>query len=195
MDDSYCFINKNSLSKEICNEIIKLFESNKDKHDGLTASGLNKNVKDTTDLVIDKNDGEWKEIYRLLEKELKNNILRYVKKANNENNDLKQFNRFQRSLSFETIQVQKYVKKTGKYIYHDDSRTDGKKVRKITFLWYLNDVTDGGETEFQSFKVRPEAGKLILFPSLWTYPHRGNMPISDDKYIMTGWLDEELFIF
>ena len=194
MDDNYCFINKNSISKEICNEIIQLFENSKHKHDGATAGGVNKNVKDTTDLVIDKNDSEWKEIYTLLENELRRNTIRYVEKANNNNKDLKEFKRFQESLSFATIQVQKYVKNTGKYIYHEDSRIYENKARKITFLWYLNDITDGGETEFQDFKVRPEAGKLILFPALWTYPHRGNVPISDDKYIMTGWLDEKIHI-
>lgn len=194
MDDNYCFINKNSISKEICNEIIQLFENSKHKHDGATAGGVNKNVKDTTDLVIDKNDSEWKEIYTLLENELQRNTRRYVEKANNNNKDLKEFKRFQASLSFETIQVQKYVKNTGKYIYHEDGRIYENRARKITFLWYLNDITDGGETEFQDFKVRPEAGKLILFPALWTYPHRGNVPISDDKYIMTGWLDEKIHI-
>ena len=194
MDDNYCFINKNSISKEICNEIIQLFENSKHKHDGATAGGVNKNVKDTTDLVIDKNDSEWKEIYTLLENELQRNTRRYVEKADNNNKDLKEFKRFQGSLSFETIQVQKYVKNTGKYIYHHDGRIHENRARKITFLWYLNDITDGGETEFQDFKVRPEAGKLILFPALWTYPHRGNVPISDDKYIMTGWLDEKIHI-
>ena len=225
MDDNYCFINKNSISKEICNEIIQLFENSKHKHDGATAGGVNKNVKDTTDLVIDKNDSEWKEIYTLLENELQRNTRRYVEKANNNNKDLKEFKRFQGSLSFETIQVQKYVKNTGKYIYHEDGRVfptdhafeqfrikkynpggedrfdthvdviDHSTARRyLAFLWYLNDITDGGETEFQDFKVRPEAGKLILFPALWTYPHRGNVPISDDKYIMTGWLDEKIHI-
>ena len=55
--------------------------------------------------------------------------------------------------------------------------------------WYLNDVEDGGETEFcGDFTIRPEVGKLIFFPASWCYPHRGKMPISGDKYIITGWL-------
>ena len=31
-------------------------------------------------------------------------------------------------------------------------------------------------------------GKLLIFPATWTYMHRGNVPISEDKYIVTGWL-------
>ena len=87
--------------------------------------------------------------------------------------------------------MQKYTKLKGRYIYHQDFMTDWetKKYRVITFLWYLNDVVEGGETEFWAkYKVKPEAGKLLFFPSTWTYPHRGMMPISNDKYIITGWI-------
>ena len=64
-----------------------------------------------------------------------------------------------------------------------------KRYRMITYLWYLNDVDKGGETEFWgTYKVKPEAGKLILFPATWSYPHCGNIPISNAKYIITGWL-------
>ena len=51
----------------------------------------------------------------------------------------------------------------------------------------MNDIEEGGETYFYNGKVKPEAGKLILFPATWTYNHKGNMPKSDDKYIITGW--------
>ena len=63
-------------------------------------------------------------------------------------------------------------------------------MRIITFLWYLNTVEEGGETEFFNgrISIKPEKGKLLLFPSTWTYIHRGNMPISNDKYILTGWI-------
>jgi hypothetical protein len=36
--------------------------------------------------------------------------------------------------------------------------------------------------------IKPKSGKLLIFPACWTYPHRGTMPISDDKYIITGWI-------
>ena len=62
-------------------------------------------------------------------------------------------------------------------------------MRHLTFLWYLNDVEEGGETEFWGqYGIKPEAGKLILFPASWTFPHKANVPISSDKYIITGWL-------
>jgi hypothetical protein len=65
-----------------------------------------------------------------------------------------------------------------------------KGYRFITFIWYINDVNIGGETEFiDGTKILPKQGKLLMFPSSWTYTHRGNMPISSDKYIIVGWLE------
>ena len=54
---------------------------------------------------------------------------------------------------------------------------------------YLNDVTDGGETEFptQDKKFSPRAGDVLIWPAYWTHPHRGIVSESQVKYIATGW--------
>ena len=54
---------------------------------------------------------------------------------------------------------------------------------------YLNDVEEGGETEFlyQGVKLKPETGKLVIFPTSYMYPHRGNPIYKGEKYIITGW--------
>ena len=87
--------------------------------------------------------------------------------------------------------LQKYEKNKGKYTYHNDFNIDyeKKRYRVVTFLWYLNDVEEGGQTEFWGgkHKIKAEKGKLILFPAAWNFPHRGCMPISDNKYIITNW--------
>ena len=87
--------------------------------------------------------------------------------------------------------IQKYEKGIGKYTYHNDFHITDNKPRIITFLFYLNDVNIGGETEFMSVnKIQPEQGSILLFPATWTYHHRGNVPISNSKYILTGWMHE-----
>jgi len=56
-------------------------------------------------------------------------------------------------------------------------------------LWYLNDVECGGETEFfGNYTIKPEAGKLVFFPSEWFFPHSGKKPVSNNKYVIAGWL-------
>jgi len=184
------YINTTSISRELCNDMINLFEQEDTKYDGLTLSGLNKKLKDTTDFTIPRGVDKWNKINGLLTKELFNNVIEYVKKYNNKVNETYEiFNA--KYLTVESLQVQKYNKNAGKYLYHDDAVCNfkEKKMRVLTFLWYLNDVDEGGETEFWSkYRIKPEAGKLILFPASWTFPHAGMVPISNDKYIITGWL-------
>jgi hypothetical protein len=63
--------------------------------------------------------------------------------------------------------------------------------RKLVFMTYLNDVTDRGETEFahQKIKVRPEKGLTLIWPADWTHFHRGIVSPSQEKYIITGWMN------
>jgi hypothetical protein len=57
-------------------------------------------------------------------------------------------------------------------------------------MTYLNDVTDGGETEFfyQKLKIKPEKGLTLIWPSDWPWTHRGIPSHTEDKYITTGWV-------
>ena len=56
---------------------------------------------------------------------------------------------------------------------------------------YLNDVTDGGYTEFpnQGKRFQPRAGDLLIWPAFFTHPHRGIASKTQTKYIVTGWYD------
>jgi hypothetical protein len=109
---------------------------------------------------------------------LERNIRIYVKYINdciniNEENSNHKYKEFNSCLFFETIQIQKYDKQKGRYIYHQDFSCDWKekKYRVITFLWYLNDVEEGGETEFwNTHKIKPNKGKLLFFPATWDIP-------------------------
>lgn len=59
--------------------------------------------------------------------------------------------------------------------------------RYLVFLWYLNDVAEGGDTEFVDLglKVAPKAGRLLVFPPYWMFQHAGRPPVSGDKYILS----------
>ena len=75
------------------------------------------------------------------------------------------------------------------YIWHHDQTT----TRLVTFIWYLNDVKDGGYTEFiDGTRIQPEAGKLIIFPATWDFLHRGVSPKTETKYLCTGWVHAEM---
>jgi hypothetical protein len=192
----YVYTNK-SIPINTCQSIIQKYEEHKEQvYPGVTGSGLNKNIKDTNDLMIPDTD-EWDEINTILSNELTLNLKKYTEQIEQGENYKKdknygqEFNHLDPYVFIDScFMIQKYDKQKGKYVYHNDSLVLSDKSRVITFLWYLNDITEGGETEFfgGSTRIIPEAGKILLFPALWTYPHRGNVPISSDKYIITGWL-------
>ncbi|SOD53471.1 2OG-Fe(II) oxygenase superfamily protein [Pseudoxanthomonas wuyuanensis] len=62
--------------------------------------------------------------------------------------------------------------------------------RYLVFLWYLNDVEDGGQTWFPGLdiSVSPRAGRLLMFPPYWMYAHQGLPSPSQDKYILSTYL-------
>ena len=57
-------------------------------------------------------------------------------------------------------------------------------------MFYLNDVEEGGETEFyyQDKKIKPKQGSMVIAPAYFTHTHRGCIPVSNDKYIVTSWV-------
>lgn len=198
--DKFIYQNKYSIPSPLCDEIIQKFEETEDKRDGSTLGGVQKKIKDTKDYNIphsDSSDSKWFKIEKFLYKELFANVKKYVEHINIPNYK-PELNCGQDSsilknteLHTDSFMIQRYEKGVGKYVYHNDydMEYDAKRYRVITFLWYLNTVEEGGETEFWgNFKIKPEKGKLVLFPAAWPFPHRGIMPISSNKYIITGWL-------
>jgi len=181
-----------SIPDILCDEIILMYELENIKGPGLTISGVNKNIKDTTDMIIPPNDIKWLKIEEFLYTELKNSIKEYFIFISNKASDKYKFFDDVDTLHNDIFMIQKYNKQEGKYIYHCDSNVEceHKRYRILTFLWYLNDVDIGGETEFWNgvYEIKQKKGKLIIFPACWSYPHRGKMPLSSDKYIITGWL-------
>lgn len=68
--------------------------------------------------------------------------------------------------------------------WHIDALQDVGDTRFLRFLFYLNDIDEGGETEFffQPVSVRPKQGTLLTFAPYWTHVHRGANPISRTKF-------------
>jgi hypothetical protein len=90
------------------------------------------------------------------------------------------------------IKIQKTYPTKGYHVWHceHDATLSGKE-RILSWILYLNNVEEGGETEFlyQSLRFKPKAGTFILFPAHFTHTHRGNPPLSGVKYIATGWIE------
>ncbi|MCE9687820.1 2OG-Fe(II) oxygenase [Shewanella sp. AS16] len=94
-----------------------------------------------------------------------------------------------------TINIQKYQQNKGGYPHWHSEQfpQNGHNEalhRVVLYMFYLNDVEEGGETEFfyQQRKIRPKKGTMVIAPAGFSHSHRGNMPVSNDKYIATSWI-------
>lgn len=78
----------------------------------------------------------------------------------------------------------------GYHVWHHERGMIENQHRFLAVLLYLNDVDEGGETEFLYYprRVKPKAGRILICPAEFTHTHRGNPPISNEKYIITTWV-------
>ena len=89
------------------------------------------------------------------------------------------------------IKIQKTKVGEGYHMWHCENAAMRERNRILAFMVYLNDVTEGGETEFlyQKCRFKPEKNTMLVWPAQFTHVHRGNPPLSNDKYIITGWVE------
>jgi len=92
----------------------------------------------------------------------------------------------------QSINVQHYMPPNGGFHKFHCERSGAdfpNNNRHLVFMTYLNDVNDGGETEFyhQNIKVKPVKGLTLIWPADWTHTHRGLPSPTEEKYIVTGW--------
>lgn len=96
---------------------------------------------------------------------------------------------FPETHNFEQFRIKRYKNNQEEFFNtHVDVRDYDSARRFLSFTYYLNTVELGGETSFTNFRVSPVKGSLLVFPPMWMFPHRGEPPISNTKYIMSVYL-------
>ena len=67
---------------------------------------------------------------------------------------------------------------TGSMEHIDGGPFGATKDRFLVVILYLNDVEVGGATTFPKhhLSVEPKAGRILIFPVHWLYPHKGKFP-------------------
>ena len=180
--NTFIFEKKNALPLDICQEMIRRFEEDtKNQYMGRVGQTFSKeqSIKRSTDLVTSGKEN-WKD----LDKEL----FRSLGMAINEFRESYPF--FKGPFKDNGYAIQR-TNPGEFYHWHIDGGSHDFAMRQLVAVWYLNDVAGpGGETEFsqQQVKVKPEAGKLCLFPPFWTHEHRGVTLQKGVKYIATTWV-------
>ena len=183
---------ENFISKELCDDIIQRFENdpkkvqsaiedtNKVVLDLERRNSFHLNVKDMNNSshIEDNLKCKLKDAINIYKREFCNYFKRY-----NENPEFINKVIFsERDVKFTDVIVQRVTPKSH-FRWHTDEGTKSCH----TCIIYLNDIDidDGGATEFAcGRKVQPKAGKILLFPAVWSNVHRGSF-VHKPKYMIT----------
>lgn len=170
----------NVLDNALCDEIIERFYLDGRAVPGVTTKGLVPEQKNHTVLFFSGLE-TWVDIDSIIQKKLNENLRKYVS----------EIGWIGAGLYDGGYKIQKIEKNKGFFKWHGDYDIRARRV--LAFIFYLNTVTRGGETEFlyQKQKIKAERGKLLLFPTWWTHIHRGNVPRNSNKYILSGFIFQE----
>ena len=179
---SFIFVVPESLPGELCREMVRRFEAcGPEQYAGRVGhhAALDPSVKRSTDLVM-SGKAHWKDLDGALFRSLVAALGALTRRHPFFGGRFKDVGyAMQRTAPGEF------------YHWHIDGGSHELSHRQLVAIWYLNDVEGpGGETEFrhQAVKVKPEEGKLLLFPPFWTHEHRGAVLGRGVKYIATTWV-------
>lgn len=166
----------------VCDKLIEYHKSTPDKWEGARGGGhVDKTRKDSTDCWLTD-----PELFREYNNYLQLLVTKYVEKY-------PWSNHYAPWKILEHINIQHYKPNGGYFVWHTERCSTHNIVRDrhLVFMTYLNDVEDGGETEWghQNLRIKPEKGLTVIWPADWTFTHRGLPSPTQDKYIITGWFN------
>ena len=176
----------NLENNKLCNEITNFFEHNKNlQKEGVTSQGKDLNVKKTTDITVRPDD---------LKKPKFEILKQYINELHRCFLDYKDQWPFLKSMlktsDVPSFNIQKYSRGDHFASPHSERTSLNTLHRLFAWMTYLNDVDDGGQTNFNHYgiKIKPETGKTLIWPAEWTHAHTGEVLKSGTKYIITGWV-------
>jgi hypothetical protein len=190
MSNDFIEVYENAFSSEFCQKTIAYFEDMQDtnlifsRQDHDRVGKLEKEdlalfltdekairLESTKDILVEFLDGFWK----------------YYKQYASDYSILNELDKH----VIREHKMQKTEVGQGYHVWHCEAMGTDTSRRVLVWTLYLNDVEEGGETEFlyQHKRVKPKEGTLVIWPAGFTHVHRGNPPLTNTKYIITGWVE------
>jgi len=186
------------VDPEICTHVDRLLTENWDElweagvlSEGRSMGGVDPRIKNSSDMQLSREMPE--DFYSLgwFEDEIQQG---FTKVLNHYVNQYDGLAGYCWPLEDTGFQVQRYEEGHGFYTEHIDGGPFGEtKDRFLVIILYLNDVEVGGATTFpqHNLSVQPKAGRVVIFPVHWLYPHKGDIPLSGHKTIVTTFIQQE----
>lgn len=169
------------LTQEACDDIIKYFKCRTKEISGVENIGVVDEIRHADEMnVSTSNDEESQHIHNFLISATKK-VMTWYKE------DVSTYGDWVCDVeNIESFRIKHYDIGEGYYKTHIDN-VGG---RQYAVIFYLNDVTIGGETEFPLINtmVNPKSGRVLIFPTTFMYPHQANIPLSNDKWMIQGYV-------
>ena len=192
--DDYIRVYDNVLDEESCKALIIAFENAHESYQTIHEEDGNGNNISFEQLIL-VDDPEWEDIQKGMLEMFQDYIMHYKIDCGVYDKQWPQ------TYGYETIRMKRYLNNDfDRFDPHVDVLNHETAKRFLSFFVYLNDVKEGGETEFLDIRmpdtdtnltITPKRGRLLMFPPMWQYYHAGRKPISDKKYIIQSYCHYE----
>lgn len=179
MSDKYIRVYDDVIDKDLCDKLINKFEKEKSHQENVVLED-HRSFKQTNLHAHD----EWKKFRENLQGVFLEQVEKY-----REDCGIQDW-MFPKQFALEQFRMKRYLPNdVDEFKDHVDVGNHATARRFLVFFLYLDD-NEGGQTEFMDYdiSVQPKAGRLLVFPPMWDYPHAGRKPIDKPKYIIGSYL-------
>ena len=177
--DKFIQVYDNVIDESFAKQLIAMFEENPEQHEEIVLEG-HRSFKQITL----QQHAEWRPFSIALQNKFIEYIDKYMKDCNI--TDMM----FPQQYSFEMHRLKKYEPNgVDEFAPHVDVGNYDSARRFLVFFLYLDD-NERGFTDFPQFhiRVKPETGRMLMFPPMWPYLHAGTKPVKKPKYIIGSYL-------
>lgn len=175
------------IDDEICDQLVQWYVDNKElQHEACSKNPDTDQNEVRPDVLLATRSWLNGDAWDLLYNSINISVSRYITQTKGWP--------WQYEIESKDYSIREYQKGEGLFDAHIDTATEKTYNRMVAFILYLNDVEEGGETEFiyTGKKVKPTKGKVLMFPCNYLFPHQGNIPLSNNKLIATAFLYNKL---
>ena len=180
----YIKIYDNICDKELCDEIVQLFESQEEHHvyiDRLKRPTF-------TEMNISQRYAAKDVAWMGFQKQVQS---KFVEAVSTYMDEMDIGPDFPAKYAFEEFRVKRYRTNSGdEFADHVDVGDYNSARRFLVCFLYLNDVEEGGTTDFPkiNYAITPKCARILVFPPNWMYRHAGRPVTKGTKYILGSYL-------
>lgn len=171
-------IYNNVVSEKFCDEIVDKFNAHPECQEAFEDTGVSFRQ---TDMM--KHRGVWAADMASLMNDMFDCVSKYKE-------DIKPM--WPDRTSFESFRIKRYEPNVDQFSQHVDCSNLANSKRFLVFFLYLTD-NDRGSTVVEPIDgarvISPcKKGSVLIFPPFWNFPHRGEMPVNEPKYIVGSYM-------